>query len=380
MFFNISKNLDISFPNSQNFGSFVINHDNGWTVCDEFMYKGYIDNGVLSIKSKDQIDDHLNLDGNFCIIKYDNQKLHVISGRRQKFPIFQKESDLSNLYKSEIIHEGNLIISGEDIFAQPQKKFEFKNLKLTDDEIFKKIDILIDNKIKNFRTTEPLKIFITGGLDSILLTAYVLKNKIPYKLINCEHAEMDHFTCFHRNYIIKNFWAYSTIQHWKTDSILLSGSHGDGAMLRSSIQAKLIFDFHKDDLIELIKTNNSFYHSFHFLKDDNLKNYASIKNLKFNNIVDLKNYIIDRFSRDYQHWHLGNTLFFSPLNDSELLNLFLNFSYETMKFQLLDGAISKKLIEMNRPGLLKLLSVYKNHNYFEKTADLYEGKINLETL
>lgn len=380
MFFNILEKIDITFPNHLAFGNFVVNFDNGWSISDNYIYKGYVDNGLIRIDSEEDIDNFYSSDGNFCIIYFKQNRLQIITGLRQKFPIFDNGFGVTNLYKNKITYQGNLVISSNDIKEDRQKKFVYNNLSLSNEEIVTEIDALLNKKINSFKFDQPLKIFLTGGLDTLLLTAYVLKNKIPYELIDCEHVEMDHFVCHHRNYILKNFWAYSTIQHWKNKNILLTGGHGDESMLRDPIQAKLIFDFHGENLLDILNSKNDFYHKLHFLKKENLDTYVQLDGTRFEKEIDLKNHLIDRSVNDYQHWHLGNTIFFSPLNDIELLNLFLNLSYTEMKSQLLDGKISRLLIEINRPGLLKFLSPQKNFNYFEKTADLYEGKIDLEKL
>lgn len=229
-------------------------------------------------------------------------------------------------------------------------------------------------------SNQPFKLFLSGGFDTLIIASYILKNKIPYELVREEHAEMDHFTCFHRNRILKSFWAYRTIQHWKTPQILLTGAHGDETLLRDATQAFLFFKHHGEDLVEIVRKDPSLYQSTHYSKPECLASYDSLKSITFESVIDLKSWILNTFARDYQHWHLGNTLFFTPFDDLDLLHLSLNLSYDTSRKQLLDGWLCRNLIQMNRPGLLKLLSKNKNHNYFENLYGLYENKIKLEEL
>jgi hypothetical protein len=63
---------------------------------------------------------------------------------------------------------------------------------------------------------------------------------------------------------------------------------------------------------------------------------------------------------DWQHWHLGNTLTWTPLRDLELFKLFLALPYEQAVAQIMNSAVSCELIERNVPGLTQVLSDQKN--------------------
>jgi hypothetical protein len=63
---------------------------------------------------------------------------------------------------------------------------------------------------------------------------------------------------------------------------------------------------------------------------------------------------------DWQHWHLGNTLTWTPFRDLELFKLFLALPYEQAVAQIMNSAVSCELIERNVPGLTQVLSDQKN--------------------
>ena len=63
---------------------------------------------------------------------------------------------------------------------------------------------------------------------------------------------------------------------------------------------------------------------------------------------------------DWQHWHLGNTLTWTPFRDLQLFKLFLALPYEQALGQIMNSSVSRELIERNVPGLTKVLSDQKN--------------------
>jgi hypothetical protein len=75
------------------------------------------------------------------------------------------------------------------------------------------------------------------------------------------------------------------------------------------------------------------------------------------NIVwDICNNIVN----DWQHWHLGNTMTWTPLRDLELTKLILSLPFDQILSQIMNSSISCKLIERNVPGLTRVLSDQKN--------------------
>lgn len=380
MFFSISEIIDKSFPFNTELGKFWINHDPGWTSGNNFLYKGFTRNGILSgIKSLEDIKTYKHIEGNFCIIYLEDEKIKLCAGKKQKFPVFHTEKRVSNLYKTDKHILCPFEFDGVNVNQIETSRPCFIDFKIGDDDVITKIDNILEKTFLDFNVDQPFKLYVTG-VDTLLIAAYILKNKIPYQLVGGEHGDMDHFLCHHRSTIRENFWAYTTVQHWKETNILLTGGHGDETMLRDPVQAKVILDFYQEDVVEICRSNSKLYHSYHFLKKDNLSMYDKLNGLHFSSDNEMKNWIIEKFYCDYQHWHLGKTLFFSPYDNLEILNLSLNFSYETAKKQLLDAYVSKSLIDRNRPGLLKLLSKSKNFRYYENLAGLYNGDFKLESL
>jgi hypothetical protein len=63
---------------------------------------------------------------------------------------------------------------------------------------------------------------------------------------------------------------------------------------------------------------------------------------------------------DWQHWHLGNTLTWTPLRDLEIFKALLRLPADSAVGQIMNSNISLQLIERNRPGLSALISDQKN--------------------
>ena len=75
---------------------------------------------------------------------------------------------------------------------------------------------------------------------------------------------------------------------------------------------------------------------------------------------------------DWQHYHLGNTLTWTPLRDLEIFKILLRVPPNELLNQIMSSAISIQLIEQNKPGLSKLISDQKNnHTPMKNLVEFY---------
>jgi hypothetical protein len=353
MFFNISRNKNIEFPVHVQYAGLFIDLDNGWTN----------DNGVISKGLKD----------NKCIITCKNNTITITVDRRRTFPLFYDEEHISNIinYTNEFFTNEDLSVLNDIVTViKSSEPREFTDLKMNDDQLFDYLYDYLDDKVGNFEDQAPIKFFPTGGVDTGVIMSFVLKHKIPFELLTAEYKDMDYFTCHTRSRIGK-FWAYRNIHHWKEPSILLSGTNGDEMMLRNPHDAYLIGKIHGEDILQTLENSNT-YHSHYFLRNKHKPGYDEIDTLDLT-LAQARQRVIDRNYCDYQHWHLGNTLTWTPLNDLTLVNIMLNFSYPYVRTQLLDAGISKQLIIRNNPDLLKFVSPSKNNINFQHLHKVFEG-------
>jgi hypothetical protein len=352
MFFNIGNNVSDRFPVQVEHTGMFIGLDPGWNITDKIIHKG--------------------LPGNECTIYLRENSIVVDPGPRRTFPVYYNETNVSNLvnYKSTYTSGQDLKVQNATILANTEST-TFTKLDLNDTELLDYLYNYIDNKVKNFNPRLPIKVFPTGGVDVALIISFILKHKKDYELLNVEYKTMDYFTC-HNRASIGNNWAYRDIHYWTTPSILMSGTLGDEMMLRNPQHAYMLAKLNGENIIETLKENPNLYHS-HYYSRSKLKHFYDEADELNLNEEQTKNFILGRNSFDYQHWHMGETLTWTPLNDSTIANIMLNFSYSALREQFLDAGISKKLIARNNPEHLKLVSKLKNVDHFSHLYRLFEG-------
>ena len=84
---------------------------------------------------------------------------------------------------------------------------------------------------------------------------------------------------------------------------------------------------------------------------------------------DLCNNVVN----DWQHWHLGQTLTWTPLRDLEIFKLMLRLSANEIVEQTMNSEFSIQLIERNCSGLSSALSCSKNNgNTLSNLIKVYE--------
>jgi hypothetical protein len=136
--------------------------------------------------------------------------------------------------------------------------------------------------------------------------------------------------------------------------------------------------YHQCTITDLLDWNQN-EHYLHRSYFDNKENMLAMEAQRhdpalkpvFTDWDQLGPHLLDRAANDHQHWHLGNTLTFTPMRDLEILKLMLNLPWRDQVSQMLDSAISKELIKLNSPDILDILSVQKNTgNYLENLVHL----------
>lgn len=380
MFFSISSQPNKNFFNHYKFKNVTISYDNGWQlVNDQFLYKGYTDK-LLDITEVCNSD--INLPGNYCVLDFSSDIIKIKHSLHRSFPIFYNDQTITNL---EMV--GNLIGAANDCFitgdifsvtvlAPNKTKFKFESL--TEDQVITNIDNILSNKIEYFvaNCNKKIKVFLSGGIDSMLVFSYIKKYTNNYELLDYEHFEFDDFICKNRIKIKRNFWGYDQIHHWKTNEILSSGAPGDEFMLRNPVMANLFLLHHGLDILDIIDKDSMHYD--YFTSPKNIKKYKEVKSnkqllqlLKNKNL--LYNYFCELNLNDFQHWHLGNTLTFTPLRDIHIFHNILQLPLDSAIGQIKDSKISKKLIEKQDAELLNFLSLEKNKESLENLYSLYKS-------
>lgn len=375
MFFSISKNKQDNFTSSYNVNSVWINVDSGWTVDDlgsmVVIYKGYADNCCISNNLQEIFSSDEPFDtGNYCVF-FANKHTGLVdikTDRYRGFPIYvNPRHTVTNLIKQDYtVWTDSLISVNPDITINEQKFDAIGNIDsvvLEYDFVVSEIDKILRRKTENFllHNTLPIKVHLSGGVDSLLVYAYLQAYTDNFELIKCAHVDYDRFWLLNET-DIKTHWGYTQIHHWSDSCVLTSGAPGDEFMLRSPVTSDLYLKARGQSILDLLQQPSwrTCLHADYF----SLQRHQTIFH---NSVVDQKknlhdhNYNLCNINlNDWQHWHLGNTLTWTPLRDLEIFKLMIRLPLENAISQIMDSALSKQLIANLDPTLVSLISDQKN--------------------
>jgi hypothetical protein len=375
MFFNIGQKKLDNFPKNYQHNNLYINLDEGWHESQDqhgniLFYKGYVDSAniedvLLEIAEQEEPKFY----GNFCLIKCFNQGVAIKADQLRSFPIwYDIHSGLTNLtsLKSQVWTDSVVMIQNNGKLVESKFKYldSIESITLTLAQAVDQVDAILSDKIQKFtqHNSLPLKVFLSGGIDTGLLYSYILKYNIPHELIDCEHIDFDYFYLKNR-FAIRNFWGYEQIHHWRESCVLVSGAPGDEFTVRSPTTANMLMRFHGTSIPELL-ANSGYSNSLHYTYFNNptyLKMWSKDTRtwkIREEVILDCINLIVN----DYQHWHLGNTLTYTPLRDIRIFEIIARLEKESLTDQVMNSRVQVEIIKRNHPELLKYLASQKNFN------------------
>lgn len=381
MFFNISHSPLENYPCHWHMGSFCVSTDQGWHHTTlgtaEILYKGYADSAPL-----DQLMEQILfqtepvLTGNFCALVLVNNTIEIQTDRYRSFPIYVGNG-VNNLMPTAHTAWTDSLISIHADLAVTENKFDvvgaIDTTQLTKAQVIDKVIEILDSKTQSFviNNTLPVKVFLSGGVDSLLVYSFLKKHTDQFELIMGTHNDWDYFWLKNSSDITKN-WGYTQIHHWNHDCALTSGAPGDEFMLRSPVTADLFLKHQGIKIAELLTDPQwkNCLHQSYFMKHKHQQIFANqvaptvcTQQLHW----DLCNNVVN----DWQHWHLGHTLTWTPLRDLEVFKLMLRLPKEHAVGQIMNSQLSIEIIEQNSPGLSAVLSTQKNmHNHLANLAGL----------
>jgi len=358
VFFSLGPEPDTRLPCHDRVFDQWFSHDVGWHLRDKVFYKGY---------------DHPNLDhGNSITIRFDSEQIIIDHDGLRSCPLWLDRSQgrISNLlgtgqriwadgeiswYNNEIIFQNRDVIGHVSDQTQP--------LHTVVDKIRCNLQAKFD-ALENELKIMPQRLFVTGGLDTLTLWCFASS----YKAIECldhEHFEYDEFTnnCYYA--LSQQHWAYRQIHHWKQPNILISGACGDEFFMRGPSAVAMWCAWHDIDLMAYIEGRQG-YQVAYYLKPENRaifldawqKRYAIRE--RYHDELSLKHALLDMIANDHQHWHLGNTLTWTPFKDIELAKLMLSLAPNELLAQILDGVVNRAIMQEVNPQALDWLSKHKN--------------------
>lgn len=380
MFFSISKHTKQNFPNNLNIHDFCIDTDAGWSVTQmqdcTVVYKGYADDFDLgqNLNLVLQQDSPVYL-GNFCVFRITSDRLDIFTDRLRSFPIYvQQGTEVTNLIPLEHTCWTDSYISVNSELEVQEKKFDAIGSvvlnTVTMDSAVQQITDILDAKTQCFlkHNRLPLKVFLSGGVDTTLVYSFLKKHNASLEIEFGEKVEYDYFWLKNSGDIQKN-WAYKQIHHYRNPTVLSSGAPGDEFMLRSPTTVDLWLKQHNLDIVSLLADPkwSQCLHSDYFRKPSHLEIFKNQSKCQDNTVWNICNILVN----DWQHWHLGNTLTWTPLRDLRILKILLSLPINEALNQIMNSKLSIRIIEQNVPGLSKIISDSKNSkNYLSNLTNL----------
>lgn len=387
MFFNLSYVPQVNFPCYYTLGNLCVSTDAGWSYRElqdyQILFKGYADDFCIESDVNLLITqtEPKNL-GNFCAFVYDKrqQAVKIKTDRYRSFPIYVEQGNfVSNLAQSQhVAWTDSLLTIMPDLSVHEEKFDVIGTIDVSQIDVHEALDIIQKRLLQ--RTTQwlshnqkPIRSFLSGGVDSLLVYSLLLSCGAQPELISFSHIDHDYFWLKNSGTLRSQYWAYNQIHHWYEPCVLTSGAPGDEFMLRSPTTIGMFLQYRGlniQDLLQDAKWQKCLHNSY-FNKSTHQRLFQSQQ-------VDcdqppeqfyrsLCNVVIN----DWQHWHLGRTLTWTPLRDLEIFKTLLRVGNDDIIPQILDSAISKHMISEAGPSLIAAISDQKNtNNYMSNLCDL----------
>jgi hypothetical protein len=220
--------------------------------------------------------------------------------------------------------------------------------------------------LKNWSPEIPKKLFLTGGVDTTVLYSVLKYVGVAVEILDYEYIKYDWFLNHNWTQLKAQHWGYGQIHHWTDPTILVTGGCGDEYLFRGPNTIGMWSAWHSIDIIKQLVPGS--YHTDYFLKEKNIsffqqhwRNKDALKS-QFPRTKDIAKQIVNLNYNDYQHWHLGNTLTWTPFKDIDLLKISLRLDVDSTIDHIVNASLNKKIIKKLCPNALALLSNTKNFN------------------
>lgn len=373
MFYSISKQIDARFPHCKNMNAWWICTDSGWQHIQNdnghFWIKGYSD----TVRLEELINNWaLTPPGNYTIIR-STDTIEIKTPCPRSYPLAFTGNSITNLIDDQPVQR---IFANQQVKVDSKWQIQVDNvevpLPLLDSNSVAEnaiVDILTTTAKAFLQKYQPqLKLFLSGGLDTALIQALLNHLGYPYQILTDEYYEQDWFTNHNRSVLeddtySESGWGYRQIHHYTTPTWITTGAWGDEYFLRGPELVSMISSWHGIDILKQLTPQHYHYEYYNRHADKFNHIYADRNNLtvKFKNLSELNNYILqDWLPNDFQHWHLGNTLTWTPLKQLDISQLILNLPLDKQIAQFCDGQLTKNVIKLLDSSVLDSVSRYKN--------------------
>jgi len=377
MFFLIGPKRDDRFTETHELNPyFWLNIDPGWTCVRlgrtiQVFYKGYcLDHAWSTELCNDLASDPTpRYSGSFtAVISYSDGRVAITHDVLRSYPLYWDGDKLGNISVTGDRIPAHVYVVLSHKFVENRFLIDLNAgpLRSMDDAVEHVYQHLCQSVNWLRQSDLPIKMFFTGGIDTLTCLALLRHLGIPHEVIPYEHFDYDHFTT---NFVgdlrfQEQYWGYTQIHHWRDPCILVTGGMGDEMFLRGPAAANMVALSLGDGSIDGQLSPDD-YHWHYFQRSSNTAIYRQQeKDHKLLQQLGNRRYltarIINDVANDHQHWHLGNTLTFTPFKDLELLRTVLGMSAADQMAQIRDAQLQKLLVQRLAPDLLPLLQKYKN--------------------
>jgi hypothetical protein len=346
MFFYLGKTFKDNYPNHTTLpNGLCLSTDDGWHLHGSTITKGY----CLQ-----------NNKGNYCSFICDTETVKIAHDDTRGFPLYYDENGLSNLedLSQRIWADANNICIQQNMnVTYDVKKLIFDKQSYTDDQVIDLIDESLHRQFKEFvnKNTLPIKIFLSGGIDSLLMWSYLDHYTQDYELVDYEYLKYTPFWIKNAKHLKSKYWAYKQIHLWDEPCVLVTGSHGDEYMMRGPACSSKLLKYLGYDILDEVTPDQYMY--AYLTKPKNIE--AINNSIKYTK-KDCFSQCLNMMANDHQHWHIEKTLTFTPMKDLDILRLVMQSSPEQILAQAIDATISKQLVQRLDPRKLTHLAKYKN--------------------
>jgi hypothetical protein len=363
MLFYITRDINVNtdLTNKHRLGDFIVHTDQGWSVKDDEISKGY---GIG------------NKNGNYCVIKLTDGVLAIVTDSSRSFPIWFNQHAVSNCvkldnlcYATQQIVFGTVPVPGDNSVMQyTEKEYSFNQA------VDWCCEYLINVTEETFRNnTLPVYAAESYGVDSVTALSALDYLGIDYKMVNCFNTQYD--SSLSPNFEnIRNYWGYWQLYYNNQTHIQVTGFSGDESMSRSPMYVYWLLQSRGYNLMDLIDSAPA---------ESYMKYYYNRYNDKFNNSTYQKltkkaayNLCFKQSSNDFQMWHLDDALTFTPMRNLNLLDVMLRLDDDALIRQAVNAEINKAVISRLSPKLLDNLDTHKNVTQREQRITKYANEFD----
>ena len=375
MFFKIApQNLDQFMFNYRLNDTHWLNCDAGWTDISTKYGTAYIKGYCHEHKFNTDFAEELFEDieprytGNFiAVLARLSGTIDVTNDSTRATPLWRNETEVGNIDMTNAVNvwaNNTVSITATEMVEKDWDNITPHNVPACSfNSALDQIDQILTEKFAWLKdTAKNIKIFYTGGIDTLLCISYLRKLGIEHELVTAEHYDYDKFTC-NFDQAIKTNWAYRQMHHWREPTYFVTGACGDEFFLRGPATANLILAHFGINILQLLKPEHYHYHSFR--EQEKLDIYTQQQHdpeiqKMLSNKKELSDYIVGMCMNDHQHWHLGNTLTFTPFKDTRILAIILEMEKNDIAESVANAKLQRELIRRNNAQLLQYLDEYKN--------------------